>query len=162
MQQVFLSTTDHDRLWFHLLQGEEEEAAFIFTKTDVLTPFHMLLVSPEGFAYKSRFGFELTDAYRASIIKKAHDLDAMIIEFHSHPFPSTACFSPTDIEGLRDFVPHVRWRLKNKPYAAVVVAPQSFDALFWATDGAPEPIALNVGGRIVLPTRKSLEEWSYA
>jgi len=162
MHQLLMSGSDRARLWTHLLQGKEEEAAFIFTHPETLTPIHTVFVPRDGFAYKSRFGFELTDSYRASIIKKAHDLGTMIIELHSHPFPATACLSPTDIDGLREFVPHVRWRLKGKPYAAIVVALKGFDALFWPADGPPEALALNIDGTILLPTRKSLEQWSYA
>lgn len=155
-----LTPEEHRRLWDHLLRPHGgEEVAFILARDDggVLTPIHTILVPRNAYTYNSRVGIELTDAFRAGIIKEAHDRDAMIIEFHSHPFPVPAAFSPIDIAGLREFVPHVRWRLKGKPYAAIVVAPESFDALFWS-DRKPEPLAINIGNTVMLPTRRT--EWS--
>ncbi len=74
---------------------------------------------------------ELTDVARARVIKHAHDMEACLVELHSHPRPYPAAFSPSDMHGIEEFVPHVRWRLKGRPYAAVVVAPSGFDALAW-------------------------------
>lgn len=81
---------------------------------------------------------ELTDAARAHIIKHAHDLSASLVEIHSHPGPYPAAFSPYDLTGLREFVPHVRWRLKGRPYGALVFARNDVDGLAWiGNDHAP-------------------------
>ena|ERR1700680_1369427 len=159
--RLILTSVEHRGLWRHLLQRHRsEEAAFILaTEHDgSLTPLEIIRVPAGGFSRHSRFGLELTDEYRASIIKQAHDRNAMIIEFHSHPFPVPAAFSLTDISGLEEFVPHVRWRLKGKPYAAVVVGPTSFDAVIWRQNG-PEPLIINVGKTTLLPTRGT--EWNH-
>lgn len=74
---------------------------------------------------------ELTDASRARLIKHAHDLGASMVEVHSHPGSYPAMFSYSDLTGLREFAPHVLWRLKGKPYAAVVFACSGFDGLAW-------------------------------
>jgi hypothetical protein len=85
---------------------------------------------------------ELSDTARAGIIKRAHDHSAAIVEVHSHPGPYPAAFSPADLAGLREFVPHVRWRLKGCPYAALVFAQSGIDGLAW-TGASHHPIQLD-------------------
>ncbi len=63
----------------------------------------------------SKTYFELKDEMRSKIIKMAFDLDAAIVELHSHPYPEPAKFSYSDLGGFDDFVAHVWWRLKGKP-----------------------------------------------
>jgi hypothetical protein len=159
----------YDRLHAHLLPPDSpaEQAAFLFAKS---TTAHVgcrfevidyLLIEPEGIEYHSLGYLELTDATRARVIKKAHDLGTSLIEMHSHRLPFPAVFSPTDIAGLREFVPHVWWRLKGKPYLALVVAPDSFDAFAWLTHPKkPKSIDyLLVGRRIIRPTGLSAKQW---
>jgi hypothetical protein len=71
---------------------------------------------------------------RARVIKLAHERNAILLEVHSHPSGQPACFSPADIFGLVEFVPHIRWRLKGKPYAALVFGRNSVDGLAWFDD----------------------------
>jgi len=137
-----------------------EELAFVFVGSDSrdghtqLDHLDWFPVPPSGFVYRSGAYLELTDEMRATVIKKAHDLNACLVEFHSHPFRADAAFSPSDLEGLEEFVPHVRWRLKGRPYLAVVVGPASFDALAWVdASGRPGPLDhLRVGDRLFRPT----------
>jgi len=155
--RLVLTRGQHDALWEHLLQDDSrEEAAFLLaTESDsTLTPKEIILVPPAGFIGHARYGIELTDEFRAGIIKAAHDRDAMIIEAHSHPFPMPAAFSSFDVAGLREFVPHVRWRLKGKPYAAIVAGPTTFDAVIWKNNG-PEPLAISIDQMTLLPTRRT-------
>ena len=159
----------YDRLHAHLLPPDSpaEQAAFLFAKS---TTAHVgcrfevidhMLIEQEGIEYHSLGYLELTDATRARIIKKAHDLGTSLIEMHSHRLPFPAVFSPTDIAGLREFVPHVWWRLKGKPYLALVVAPDSFDAFVWLTH-PKEPKSIDyllVGRRLIRPTGLSAKHW---
>ena len=123
----------------HLLpiEGDLEEAAFVFTsliknKNELIFKYKEWFPVPkDGFSSRSSYHFELANETRAGIIKKAHDLDCSIIEFHSHLGSYPSCFSPSDWCGFEEFVPHVLWRLKGKPYIAVVVATSGFDALVW-------------------------------
>lgn len=151
----------YDRASRHLLprQAKTEHAGFIFAdSTDngqnfILRAKEWLPLHSQAFRVQSAGYLELTDETRASIIKKAHDTDSSIVEFHSHPLSSKASFSSSDISGLEEFVPHVMWRLKNRPYAAVVVSRFNFDSLFWATHDKPELLSeLKVDGRILHPT----------
>lgn len=77
---------------------------------------------------------ELSDEACARIIRLAHERNAVLLEVHSHPSGQPACFSQADIAGLVEFVPHIRWRLKGNPYAALVFGRQSVDGLAWFGD----------------------------
>lgn len=116
---------------------KSERVAFIFTAVNklnnsILFEFKSLyLVKSEEYESQSLGYVELQDEMRPKIIKMAFDLDAAIVEIHSHPYLRQAEFSPSDIRGLNEFVPHVWWRLKGKPYAAIVFSKIDFDALVW-------------------------------
>lgn len=154
----------------HLLPrgGKCEEAAFVFAHSDCsdgclsFTLRDWLPITPDGFECRSPYFLELSDATRAMIIKRAHDLGASVIEFHSHPQQRRACFSWSDLHGFDEFVPHIMWRLKGRPYAAVVFAPGSVDALAWTNAGEP---AVGVAGisteaELIRPTGLTLAQWS--
>jgi len=131
-------------IWSHLLSGQDEsesieQAAFGFAKTTSeaeTTAFNMiewLPIEKTGFAHQSGYHIELADNMRPFLIKRAHDLQTSLVEFHSHPFSARAEFSSSDLIGMDEFVPHVWWRLKGRPYLAIVVTPTQFDALAWIT-----------------------------
>lgn len=153
----------------HLLppHSKIEQAAFVYARAETSagnsTIFRFLDWLPlkaDNFAAQHEVYLELRDEMRGSLIKRAHDLNASLVEFHSHPGPYPAQFSPSDLAGFHEFVPHVWWRLRGKPYAAVVVAPSGFDALAWLTS-AQEPAALNgimVEGERLTPTGLTLRK----
>jgi len=150
----------------HLLQDGSrlEEAAFVYANmesNDSALCFRYvdwLAVPLEGFEHRTAFYLELTDEMRARVIKRAHDLGACLIEFHSHTGPWPARFSPSDLEGFEEFVPHVWWRLKGKPYIAIVVTREDIDALAWVQDPHTPRIldGLVSGKQIISPTGLSL------
>lgn len=146
----------------HLLpmRCRNEQAAFMYTKVDSCNGDVFLrfldweAMSTEDLLSGSEYYLELADTARARIIKRAHDLKASIVEWHSHPWHCRAAFSMTDLSGFREFVPHVWWRTKGRPYAAVVVALNDFDALAWTEDPRrPRRVdALHVGSSVFFPT----------
>ncbi len=160
-----------DALRLHLLpeRPRAEEAAFVFAQQVggrddelVLRGVDLELLAPDDFSLRSIHALELRDSTRARVIKRAHDLAATLVELHSHPFPYPAEFSPTDRSGLDEVVPHVRWRLRGRPYVAIVAAPDSFDALVWRgpNDARPETLAgLRVGEQSLAPTGLSAGHW---
>ncbi len=162
---LHLPSDVHDALWHHLLPKRPvaEEAAFVYARRDIVnaaTVFRCMEwfpVPPGGFASRSLFHLELTDATRATVIKRAHDLGASLVEFHSHTGRWPARFSPSDQAGFDEFVPHVWWRLKGRPYLAVVVVADGFDAFAWLADPrSPEYLGgILVEERILQPTRLS-------
>lgn len=158
------------RVCRHLLPAGSlcEEAAFLFTKPRLTSDGYVLdviegqIIPPDGFANRSRFYLELTDATRATVIKRAHDLGTGLIECHSHPAQRGACFSWSDLHGFDEFVPHVMWRLKGQPYAAIVMAQDSFDGVIWlAADVGHEPLdEIVTGQRVMRATGLSHANWS--
>lgn len=152
----------HVALWQHLLPNAHgpEEAAFVFAHASGEEGAHILeyvewsSVRPEGFASRSAYHLELADDTRAGVIKRAHDLGASLVEFHSHRGKRPAQFSLSDWEGFEEFVPHVLWRLKARPYAALVVTATGFDGLAWLkTADAPTRLdALVAGDQVLSPT----------
>jgi hypothetical protein len=152
----------------HLLRphGVDEEAAFLFTRSVSsdrglrLVAEESILLAPDAFSFRSARYLELTDLTQRMLIKRAHELGAGLVEVHSHP-KFGAEFSGSDKQGLREFVPHVWWRLKGKPYAAIVVAPHGFDALAWVADPrVPQMLeSMLVDGVTKHPTGLSLPRW---
>lgn len=150
----------------HLLQNRLEQVAFVFAQAEAtgdgvhFRADDYYLVPPEDFDVQSEFHVSLTDEAQARIIKMAWDRRAALVDIHSHPRGGPRVkFSPSDLAGFGDFVPHVRWRLKGQPYLALVVAPSSFDALVWSTGADVEPLAaLEAGRRTHLPTNLTLAE----
>lgn len=160
----------HETVWAHLLsdEAEAEQAAFLFAQLEAegdeacFRAVEADLLGPGDFAIQTGFHIELADEARIRVIKRAHALGASLVELHSHLGPWPAAFSPSDFAGLRETVPHMRWRLKRRPYVALVVAAQSFDALVWTHENGLEASPLEnirVGDRRVVPTGRSLREW---
>ena len=114
-----------------------ESVSFIFAvvkKTDLSLDFNFVewyAVKSNEYESRSLWYVELKDNLRPKVIKKAFDLDAAIVEVHSHPHNALAVFSGSDLMGLQEFVPHVWWRLRGKPYAALVFSSSDFDGLAW-------------------------------
>lgn len=123
-----------------------EQGGFMFCKFDEkIQTFESLEWLPlKGADYLEQASdyLELADETRAMIIKKAHDMEASLVELHCHPGPSKAAFSIADWLGFNEFVPHILWRLKNRPYAALVFAYDSVDGFAWLNPDA-KPIAVN-------------------
>lgn len=164
---IVLTEADYARLRAHLLPpgSENEEAAFAFadvhqTRCYRFVPREWMLLAPGNFAYRSPYHLELADETRARIIKRAHDLRTSIVEFHSHPC-NLVGFSQSDLTGMAEFVPHVWWRLKGRPYAAVVIAPDGIDGLAWMTGPhtAERIGGIKVDGRLIKPGKPRWWRW---
>lgn len=124
-----------------------EEVAFLFAKVRKINDVIIFdfkdwyFVRPVEYVIQSSAHVELSDEMRPKIIKKAFDLDTSIIEMHSHVV-GPAKFSGSDLSGFHEFVPHVWWRLKGKPYGAIVFSKGDFDALVWINNpNEPEPLS---------------------
>ncbi len=136
-----LSSEHYGSIKKHLLQDRLEQVVFLFAEVrqegeNVIFDAHSYHnVLPEGFAFQDGFSVELTDEEKARVIKMAWDRRAALSEIHSHPTARGAVrFSPSDLAGLAEFIPHVWWRLKGKPYLAVVHGAHNLDALAWTLD----------------------------
>ena len=168
MEQVLLSLPAdvYADVRAHLLPSDssQESVCFVFVAPVLINDDVQVFeyvdwypVPSDGFVERSLYNLELTDETRARVIKRAHDLQASIVEFHSHLGPQPAAFSIPDHRGLREIVPHVWWRLRKKPYFAVVVTHNDFDGVAWMVD-PKEPQYLDgivVGGEMLRPTKLS-------
>jgi hypothetical protein len=165
--ELHVPAITYQKVLGHLFSNmETEHAAFLYTRisasesTLVLSVEDHFLVPPDGFLRRSAYHFELRDDIQRQVIKGAHSRDCGLVEAHSHPFPTPACFSETDVLGLTDWVPHVRWRLAGRPYAAIVVAPGSFDGIvFSARDTQAVLDTVIVGGIHMRPTGATINDW---
>lgn len=151
----------------HLFSNmETEHAAFLYARMSnsrsklVLSVEDHFLVPPDGFVRRSAYHFELHDDIQRQVIKDAHTREYCLVEMHSHLFPAPACFSESDVLGLLDWVPHVRWRLAGRPYVGIVVAPGSFDAIVFSVGYRPAVLdALIVGEIQMRPTGATNHAW---
>jgi hypothetical protein len=156
-----------EELWAHLLQNDVEQVAIVFAAVEatgdatVFVAKDIYLATADDFEIHSELHVELTDEARARIIKRAWDSRTSPVEFHSHPGDYRgAMFSPSDMYGFADYVPHCRWRLRGRPYLAVVVSPAGMDALAWTGAGAHAVglIAIRpAGGAVVVPTNRTID-----
>jgi hypothetical protein len=155
-------------LWAHLLQNDVEQVAIVFAAvettgdTTVFVAKDAYLATADCFEIHSEFHVELNDEARARIIKRAWDTGTSPVEFHSHPGDYWgAMFSLSDLHGFSDYVPHCRWRLRGRPYLAVVVCPAGVDALAWTGAGG-EPVGVDAirpdGGAVIVPTNQTIEK----
>ncbi len=164
---ISITAAEFDRLIAHLGSSEDEQVAFLFaarTGPAQLGVEEVYLVPAEGFVRQSPYHLALTDEIRALVIGRATALEACLIEVHSHENLAPVWFSPTDLSGFEEWVPHVRWRLGARPYVALVFGGEDFDALSWESDSdLPTAFgALLVDGEVRKPSQITIERLSEA
>lgn len=117
------------------LDGRAEEIGFFladWTSNDRCFVVHTWRpIHGETVAIGGQLHVSLSDETRADVIMWAAAEEACLIEAHSHGSSSPGAFSEFDLRGLEEWVPHVRWRLHGRPYAAMVTTTDDFDALAW-------------------------------
>jgi hypothetical protein len=116
------------------------------------------LLADHDYLRRDRHGVELAEHLRPELIRTAHRHGYAVVEAHAHDWPGAHTrFSPVDLDGLRDLGPHMTWRLPGRPYTALVLGPDSFDALQWHPNGEVTTIdALIVDGEHLRPTGLSI------
>ena len=117
-----ISDEQFDRLTRHLASGPDEQLAFLLARwhEDVAKVTDLRLIEARSFDLQTPWHLSLSDDERAAVIKWTHDNDASLIEAHVHRGWQAAEFSGSDWSGLDAFVPHVWWRLRHRPYIALV------------------------------------------
>jgi hypothetical protein len=164
-----LSASLYDDVIAHLLppNDEREQAAFLVARVGrtadqvVLEAVEAVKLRDGDFVAHEDDYIEMADEMRVRLIKRAHDLQGCLVETHSHLGDWPAAFSIADRRGLKETVPHMRWRLAGRPYLALVVCRQGFDALLWLDDPrVPRALdAVIAGDRLLKPSNLSLEGW---
>jgi proteasome lid subunit RPN8/RPN11 len=150
------------------LSGRAEAAGFFLADYDSdgrAFRFREWRAIPEsGFESRSEFHLVLRDEVQAEAIKWAWDEGASLVEAHSHQL-GDAEFSWSDLAGLREWVPHLWWRLRGRPYGAIILDGETLDALAWIEDAVtPEQVvalevatvgSINATGRTLAgPTKR--------
>lgn len=134
---ISMSSDTHAQILKHLFPKNDrrEQGGFLFCHFDetkgVFESLEWMPLMPTDYLAQESDYLELSDEARAMVIKKAHDMGASLVELHCHPGSYKAAFSIADYIGFQEFVPHVRWRLKKRPYAALVFAYDSLDGFVW-------------------------------
>ena len=154
----------YQQLERHLRHGRQEQVAFAFAEASLANDGvtfrarDLYLVEPSELSVQEAYHVSLTDEVQAAVIKLAWEKRLALVEFHSHTSTRLpAEFSYSDLAGLAEFVPHVRWRLQRQPYLAVVMTPSGLDALVWRGD-TPEPLeALHVEDRTLTPSGLTIQ-----
>lgn len=101
----------------------------VATKTFQLTAWRP--IPADGYEYQGDYHVRLSDDTQTEVIQWATRESGCLVEAHSHGDLVPAGFSPSDLAGFAEWVPHCSWRLRRRPYAAVVTAADGFDALAW-------------------------------
>lgn len=162
MTVISIGPTWYGQLMDHLWASSEEQVAFMrarWNEEDGLEVVGLDLLGDDDIEHH-RFEVRLRDHVRPRLIKAAWDAGVALVEAHSHGGPFAASFSPTDMVGLREWVPHLRWRLGGRPYAALVFARDSVDGLVWRASNEPDGLsALLVGECTLTPTGRSIQDW---
>jgi hypothetical protein len=159
--RLHLTAAQYAELWMYLF-GAPERLAFLFLHDfpgdaapwAVAHTGRVWLLDPGEYLHRGRDGVELAEHVRPALIQTAHQHGYAVVEAHAHdwPGPSTR-FSRTDLDGLEQLGPHMIWRVAGRPYTALVLGPDSFDALQWHPDGRVTAIeALVVDGEHTAPT----------
>lgn len=153
MTSLSMTAATYDALIAHLSRSEVEQVAFLFTRPpaprEPLRVSEFYPVPRDQFEIQSAYHVSLSDGVRGTIIRRAHELGGCLVEVHSHGGGPPVSFSLSDLLGFDEWVPHVRWRLPQRAYVALVFADDAFDALVWDGDrGAPAPLTeLQIDGR---------------
>lgn len=163
MARLVAETTAWQAVMDHMHSDANEQLAFMLAtwNGDIGRVFATRLIQASGLDSHLPWHIALSDNELAAVIKWAHENNGALVEVHAHRAHGPAQFSMSDRAGLEDFVPHVWWRLQHRPYVAVVVGNNSFDALVWQSSPA-EPAALAslvVGGRGQEPTKLSIAHY---
>lgn len=134
-----------------------EEVVFLYATftANAFNVHDVEVVAGADIASQSTQHVVLADDIRPRVIKYAWDNDLCLIEAHSHGGQGLAKFSRSDLLGFEEWVSHVRWRLRGRPYAALVTAGKAWDALAWLDDDEPKPvdaIEITTNGDTVIKT----------
>ncbi len=166
MSVVFTTTSELYQVARRHLASGPEQAGFFLADYDPDLRAYVLrewrAVPVLGFEVHNDYHLTLKDEVGAEAIKWAWDAGASLVEAHSHTADGLACFSPSDLSGLDEWVPQVRWRLRGRPYAALVTAGERFDALAWIDDSkTPDQVAqIAVDGMTYPASAETLSRWT--
>lgn len=150
MTIVIESSADlYERLSSHL-RSQPEQVAFLVAEevsdgsSTRLTARDILVLQRRGLVHDD-WHVVLNDGDRKRVLDWGFNQDGWLIESHSHTglLGDPARMSHTDLVGLDSWVPHVRWRLHRRGYAALVFGNRTFDGIGWSgpLSSRPQPVS---------------------
>jgi hypothetical protein len=131
--------------WEELHDATEQVGFFLADFVEADGAFRILdwrLVGAHEEFDEAGFHVTLGGEVQTEVIQWAFSTGRCLIEAHSHGPRWPAEFSRTDVLGLDEWVPHVRWRLRGRPYGALVVGGTDFDGLAWV-DTSTDPVQVS-------------------
>lgn len=149
------------------LQSAPEQVAFLqgfkSQEPDTFEVVELFKLDDHDLDFDS-YHVDLSDEGRQRVFSWAAGAADILIEAHSHgPLGDPAIMSLVDLRGLSEWVPHIRWRLSNRPYAALVFGVDTFDGLVWLDDSSPIRMSrLELGSRTLQATGRSIGRWEGA
>lgn len=134
-----------------------ERAAFLFASHDTgaLHVRDIWLLDDDGYDISTADHLAAHEDALPEVIRRAHAGNHAVIEAHSHNSRGQTRFSNYDLDNIAELARHMLWRLPGRPYTALVIGPDSFDALQWAPD-AQSLTEVDIAGDIRRPTGLSL------
>ena len=120
-----------------------EQVAFLLAEVDDrrFRAVSLELIVPPDFESRSDYHLSLAEGVGGRLIRIAFQRGLSLVEIHSHGPRGRPKFSPSDRHGFDEWLPHVWWRLKGRPYAAIVKGGDAWDALAWfESPTTPEPV----------------------
>lgn len=153
-ENVYTEVVEH-------LRGAPERVAFMRADTEEHPRIVEALLIDDAEVIDGQWCVELSDGARRRVLQWASPGESWLIEAHSHLglLGDPAAFSPLDLAAFAEWVPHVRWRLRWRPYGALVFGPRTFDGLAWRggkTVTAAQIGASDVAGQVEPATGRTL------
>jgi len=164
MRSLLLQATESvgDPLLAHLRSKPEQVAFMLGSRTaepDTFRLRELLTLAQAELDYRWSH-VTMSDESRRKLFAWAARPADILVEAHSHGFlGDPAAFSLTDLEGLSEWVPHMRWRLQGRPYGALVFGEESIDGIGWVDEATILPVSSLelVGGVVLRATGRSYQ-----
>jgi len=138
---VTFTANDFNRMYNHVIQDGQEEAAFLICGVAETPNFtnivvrEVIPVPDSGFIKKSGAFLTIKPEFMMPIIKQARLDNLSVISVHSHPFSSgSAGFSSIDDEGDDILMPKICSRIPQRAHGHMVVGRNSLDVRLWMKD----------------------------
>lgn len=144
---ITFTRSNFDKMYNHVIQGRDEEAAFLLcgvaethSSTNILVR-EVVAVPDSAFIIKGGAFLKIDPEFMMPIIKQARLDKLSVISVHSHPFSRhNVTFSSIDYGGDAVLIPKICSRVPDRPHGHIVVGRNSLDARLWkknAYDGVP-------------------------
>lgn len=137
MNRLVIGKSQWEKARAHLLQKRGEHFCFFLCGTEEFdngVSFFVRDFIPiqDTDVHLAKEGLQISLEALVQVTNRARKERLALVEAHSHPLEtSNVRFSPTDLKGLKEFVPYILEDLPGKPYGATVWGAKSVYGLCW-------------------------------